>query len=185
MSERHAFGAVDVARLNSGVFLAVLRRYGVLFVIGAPVYFATVVLVGEHRAPGLGAGRILAAIWPYFLTGFVGHLLVGFLVVAFIVSVGSLFWWRHVLAVGGLSAALAAIASTALRLVTRFARGVNNDAVATLFRRERATLADPVHDLLDELRAALLASPDAPPLRLALLADRSVRSDQSISRRVA
>jgi len=26
MSERHAFGAVDVARLNSGVFLAVLRR---------------------------------------------------------------------------------------------------------------------------------------------------------------
>jgi len=185
MSERHAFGAVDVARLNSGVFLAVLRRYGVLFAIGAPVYFCTLLIVGEHRAPGLGAGRILAAIWPYFLTAFVGHLVVGFVAVAFVVSVGSLFWWRHVLAVGGPAAALAALASAALRLVTRIGRGVNDDAVATPLRWERATLADPVHDLLDELRAALLASPDAPPLRLALPADRSVRSDQSISRRAA
>lgn len=37
--------------------------------------------------------------------------------------------------------------------------------------------------LLDQLRAALVVVPSAPPLRLALLADRSVRTDQLISRR--
>ncbi|MDA8265348.1 MAG: hypothetical protein M0T79_08405 [Actinomycetota bacterium] len=176
---------VDVARLNSSVFLAVLCKYGVFSAIAAPIYFATVVILGERRAPKLGAGHILAATWPYFLTGFVGRFLLGLLAGTFIAAVGSLVWWRHILAVGGPYAALAALASAARRLVARIERRVDPSLVATLARRPHITDVVPIQSLLDQLRAALLGAPAAPPLRLAVLADRSVRTDQLIPRRTA
>jgi hypothetical protein len=185
MPEWRATRPVDVARLNSSVFLAVLRKYGVLFAFVAPAYLLAAVLLGEHRLSTLTPGHILAVAIPLFLTGIVGHFLLGLLGVMFIVTVGSLIWWRHILAVGGPSAALAALVSAARRLVSRFERQVDTALLATNSRREHATLVAPIHDLLDELRAALLVAPDAPPLRLALLADRSVRTDQLTSRRVA
>ncbi len=183
MPEWRATRPVDVARLNSSVFLAVLSKYGVLFAIGAPIYFATVVILGERRAPELGVGHILEVAGPHFLAGVVGHLLFGFVAVAFTVAVASLVWWRHLLAVGGPSAALAAFASAARRLIGRIEHRVDASLIATLARRAHMTDVVSIHSLLDQLLAALLVAPDAPPLRLALPADRSARTDQSISRR--
>ena len=124
MPEWRATRPVDVARLNSSVFLAVLRKYGGLFAFVAPAYLLAAVLLGEHRLPTLTPGHILAVAIPLFLTGIVGHFLLGLLGVMFIVTVGSLIWWRHILAVGGPSAALAALVSAARRLVSRFERQV-------------------------------------------------------------
>jgi hypothetical protein len=185
MAQWRATRPVDVARLNSSIFLAVLRKYGIAFVFLTPAYLLAAVLLGEHHFPTLTPGHLLAAAILLVVTGVVGRLLLGLVAVMFIVTVGSLVWWRHVLAVGGPSAALAALVSAARRIVSRFEHWVDPSLLATESRRKHATLVAPIHDLLDQLCAALHVASDAPPLRLALHADRSVRTDQLISRRTA
>ena len=185
MPEWRAIRPVDVARLNSSVFLAVIRKYEIVLALAAPAYLVAAVLLAHHRFPSLTTTHILAVAIPLFLTGFVTHLMLGLLGVMFLIAVGSLVWWRHVLAVGRPSEALAAIVSATRRLVARLEHRVDPSLLATDSRRGHTTLAAPIHDLLDELRAALLIAPDAPPLRLALLADRTVRTDQLTSRRNA
>lgn len=176
---------VDVARLNSGVFIAVLRRYGALIAIGAPIYFATVVILGARRTPELGVGGILARIWPYFLSGFVGRLLLALVAAMSIVAIYSLIRWRQILAFDGPSALLSAFASAIRRLIIRIERRVDDSLHAAPFRRANESTVVPIHTLLDQLRACLLIAPAAPPLQLALCADRSVRPDQLILRRIA
>lgn len=170
---------------ESSVFVAVLDTYGPRFAVGAPISFATVVILGEPHAPGLGVGHIHEVAGPHLLAGVVGHLLFGFVAATFTVVVGSPGWWRHVLAVGGPSAALAASACAARRLVGRIEHRVEAGPIATLVRRVHLSDLVPARGLLDQLLAALLVAPDAPLLRFALPADRSARSGPSISRRAA
>ncbi|HEY5272726.1 MAG TPA: hypothetical protein VIJ34_05770 [Acidimicrobiales bacterium] len=164
MPDWRATRPVDVARLNSSIFLAVLRKYGVAFVFLTPPYLLAAILLGEHRFPTHTPGQILAAAIPLFLTGVVSHLFLGLVAVMFIVTVGSLIWWRHVLAVGGLVVALAALLSALRRIVSQFEHRVDPSLLATALRRQQATLGAPIHDLLDQLRVSLLAASDAPPL---------------------
>ena len=185
MHDWRATRPVDVARLNSGVFLAVLRKFAVAAAICAPVYFGAIVVLAEVRAPQLSIGFVLAHVWLYFLTAFVGHLALGLVIMTFCTAVGSLIWWRNVLARGGPNTVLAALASIAHRVVLRLAQRIDSGLLAVSAVRERMIPTGPDHTLLAQLRVALVVAPDGPPSRLVHLADPMVRTDQLTPRRTA
>ena len=103
----------------------------------------------------------------------------------FCTAVGSLIWWRNVLARGGPNLVLAALTSIVNRIALRLAQHIDSDLVAVLAIRERMISIGPDHTLLAQLRVALVVAPDGPPSRLVQLADPMVRTDQLISRRAA
>ena len=195
MPDWRATRPVDVARLNSSVFLAVIHKYEILLAvirkfeilcaIVMPAYLIVAVLLAHHRFPSLTTTHTLVVAIPMFLTGFASHLALGLLGAMFLIAVGSLIWWRRVLAVGGPSSVLATLAAAMHGVAVRLVHRMDPGLVALLTRREHATHAVPGHSLLDQLRAALLIAPDAPPSRLVLLADRMVCTDQLTSRRAA
>lgn len=53
MPDWRATRPVDVARLNSSVFLAVIGKYEVVLALAAPAYLAAGVLLAHHRFPPL------------------------------------------------------------------------------------------------------------------------------------
>ncbi|MHB1599258.1 MAG: hypothetical protein ACYCXY_10340 [Acidimicrobiales bacterium] len=161
MEEWRAFRPVDVARLNSSVFVALFRKYGLLFALALPAYLGGALLLAAERFPKLGVAHILSVAAPLFLAGFVTHLAVGLLGAVFLVAVGSLVWWRHILATGAPSAVRGVIASSARRIVFRLARQIDAGTFAVLARRSRELLLVPVHGLLDQLSAALCIAADA------------------------
>ena len=185
MQQWRATRPADVARLNGGVFLAVARAYLVVFAVLLPGDAIASLLLAHHRLPTLGITHVLALALPFFVTGFLSHVTLGLLGMMFLVAVNSLIWWRHVLAVGGPSGVLAALALSIRRVVFRLAHRVDPVAVARVTHREQMARAVPAHPLLDQLRAALLIAPDAPPSLLAHLSDHPVRTDQLTSRRAA
>ncbi len=177
---------VDVARLNNGVFCAVLRKYCLLFAVLIPTELVGTVLIAHHRVPSMSTGHVLAVTVPLVLTGFLTHFVVGLLGVLFIVAVGSLAWWRHVLAIGGPSAALAALASASRRIVLRLAHSSNPAVVrGGVVRRDRPIRDVPEHPLLDQLRCSLSILSTAPPAVPIAPEDPLVRIDQLIARRIA
>jgi len=185
MPDWRATRPVDVARLNSSILLAVIRKFEILCAIVMPAYLIVAVLLAHHRFPSLTTTHTLVVAIPMFLTGFASHLALGLLGAMFLIAVGSLIWWRRVLAVGGPSSVLATLAAAMHGVAVRLVHRMDPGLVALLTRREHATHAVPGHSLLDQLRAALLIAPDAPPSRLVLLADRMVCTDQLTSRRAA
>ncbi len=185
MSTRRDFGAVDVARENNGAFLAVLARLVYGFAVIAPIYFGVILAATEHRDPALTPLHVLAVASSLYLTGFVAHMLVGLLAVMAVAAMVSLLRWRRVFAVGGPGAMVALLLSATRRFVVPVACPTGNGVSEPVLRRERTELATHFHELIDQLRAALLIAPDAPPYQLALSVDRSVRTAQLISRRAA
>ena len=155
MDDWRATRPVDVARLNSGVFLAVLRKFAVVAAICAPVYFGAIVVLAEVRAPQLSIGFVLAHVWLYFLTAFVGHLALGLVIMTFCTAVGSLIWWRNVLARGGPNTVLAALASIAHRVVFRLAQRIDGGLLAVSAVRERMIPTGPDHTLLAQRCSAI------------------------------
>jgi hypothetical protein len=164
----------------------VLRKYYVLFKVLIPTELIGTVLIAHHRVPSMSIGHVLAATVPLMLAGFLTHFVVGLLGVLFVVAVGSLAWWRHVLATGRPSAALATLAAASRRVVLRLAHS-STPAVARggVVRRERPIRDVPEHPLLDQLRCSLSILSTAPPAVPIAPEDPLVRIDQLISRRIA
>ena len=182
MKNWRATRPIDVARLNNGVFCSVLWKYCLLFAVLIPTELIGTVLIAHHRVPSMSIGHVLAVATPVILTGFLTHFLLGLLGVMFIVAVGSLVWWRHVLAIGGPSAALAVLAAVSRRIVLRLAQPSNSVAASGgVVRRERTIRDVPEHPLLDQLRSALSISSTAPPAFPITHMDRLVRSDSQLT----
>jgi hypothetical protein len=110
MQDGRATQPVDVARLNSGIFLALFKRFGIVVAICLPIYFGGIVAIAALRLPQLSTGFVLAHVWFAF-AAFAGHLAFGLALSTFWIAVGSLAWWRHVLARGGPNLVLVALAS--------------------------------------------------------------------------
>ena len=129
MEKWHATRPVDVARFNGGVFLVAARAYLVLFLVLLPVDVIGAMVVDHHRLPTFSTAHVLSIALPFFVTGFSATPPLSSSVAMSLIAVGSLAWWRHVLAVGGPSAALAVLASAIRRVVVP----------------SRAPVATPVH----------------------------------------
>jgi hypothetical protein len=185
MQNWRALRPVDVARLNDSVFRAVIRFYEILFAIMIPIELSSTIAIAHHRFPQMSIAHVLAVAIPFFLTAFFTHFVLGFIGVMFLVAVGSLAWWRHVLAFGGPSAALTVLAVASRRVVIRLAQPSIPSVVAGLVRRDHPLRSVPEHPLLDQLRCALSISSTAPPGVPITHADFFVRIDQLISRRIA
>lgn len=186
MQDWRASRPVDVARLNSSVFRAVLRKFELLFVVMIPIEIVSVLLLAHHRDPTMGMAQVLAHSIPFLLTGSLTHFLGGLLVAMFLVALGSLAWWRHVLAIGRPSTVLAALASAVRGILRRLVRKLDGRAdLLAVPARRRAGRSPRLPSVIDQLCASLCLAPSAPPLRLALAADRSVRPDQLTARRAA